>query len=335
MPATLMKKQSAILLLVLATVGLLLWRQQPAPQAIAIDQDNAIARTDEPIDPLPRSVSLDDTKVSLGERLFNEAQLSHNNTISCASCHSLARGGADQLPKSVGINGQIGEINAPTVLNAGYNFKQFWDGRADSLEEQVNGPIQNPREMGSSWNEVVAKLNQSSEYVRQFAVSYPSGISPDSIKDAIATFERSLITPDSRFDLYLRGDEQALTDQEKHGYRLFKEYGCSTCHQGAAVGGNLFEKFGVMNSEGRGTSKADLGRFNVTGLEKDKYVFKVPSLRNVELTAPYFHDGSAADLEDAVRTMTKFQLGRSLSSNDLEDIVKFLKTLTGRMPAKQ
>jgi cytochrome c peroxidase len=331
-----MKKQSIILMIVLAAVGFILWRQHPSHHiATAANNDNFTAHTDEPIEPLPRSISLDERKVSLGEQLFNESQLSHDNTISCASCHSLNKGGTDQLKKSVGINGQIGDVNSPTVLNAAYNFKQFWDGRAETLEEQVEGPIQNPKEMASSWTEVIAKLNRSSQYASQFAAIYPSGLNRESIKDAIATFERSLITPDSKFDRYLRGEEQALSAEEKRGYRLFKEYGCSSCHQGTAVGGNLFEKFGVMSSEGRGNSKADLGRFNVTGLEKDKFVFKVPSLRNVELTAPYFHDGSADTLDAAVKTMTRFQLGRSLSDSDLEDIVKFLKTLTGSQRPKQ
>jgi cytochrome c peroxidase len=331
-----MKKQSVILVVVLAAAGFFFWKQHPARQTIpAVQADDFITRSDEPIDPLPRFVTLDERKVSLGEKLFSDGRLSHNNTISCASCHSLNTGGVDRLPRSVGTDGQLGEVNAPTVLNAGYNFKQFWDGRADSLEAQIDGPVQDPKEMASSWLEVVAKLNQVSEYVGQFAAIYPDGINAESIKDAISTFERSLITPDSNFDLYLRGNEHALTEQEKHGYQLFKEYGCSSCHQGAAVGGNLFEKFGVMNSKSRGTAKADLGRFNVTGLERDKHVFKVPSLRNVELTAPYFHDGSAVKLEDAVRTMAKFQLGHSLSSSDLEDIVRFLRTLTGRARAKQ
>jgi len=189
--------------------------------------------------------------------------------------------------------------------------------------------------MASSWAEVIQKLNHSSNYINQFYALYQKSPDAESVRDAIAAYERSLITPDSRFDLYLRGDEQAITTQEKHGYRVFKEYGCASCHQGVAVGGNLFEKFGVMNNEGRGSSKADLGRFNVTGLEKDKYVFKVPSLRNVELTSPYFHDGSVATLEDAIRTMVKFQLGRSLSDSDVEDVAMFLRTLTGRPRTKQ
>jgi cytochrome c peroxidase len=184
--------------------------------------------------------------------------------------------------------------------------------------------------MGSNWPEVIAKLKQSPEYVNDFAAAYPDGIRSQNIKDAISVFERSLVTPNSRFDRFLRGEQGVLSANEQNGYRLFKEHGCSSCHQGTNIGGNLFEKFGVMTTrKGGNSAKADLGRFNVTGLEADKHVFKVPSLRNIALTAPYFHDGSSRTLEEAVNVMAVFQLGRSLTPSDTQDIVKFLNTLTG------
>lgn len=287
---------------------------------------------DEPILPIPTELNLDARKVELGEKLFNDSRLSHDNSISCASCHNLNLGGTDQLAHSVGINGQIGGINSPTVFNAAYNFKQFWDGRAETLEDQIDGPTHAPAEMGSNWEEIEEKLGTSPEYVSDFASLYQDGIQTRNIKDAIATFERSLITPNSRFDRFLRGDQSILTGDEKEGYRIYKSVGCASCHQGINVGGNLFQEFGVMgdyfNDRGNIT-EADLGRFNVTKKEFDKYVFKVPGLRNVALTHPYFHDGSAKTLEDAVAVMSKYQLGRELSPQEIGSIVKFLKTLNG------
>ncbi|MEP6848265.1 MAG: cytochrome-c peroxidase, partial [Acidobacteriota bacterium] len=286
----------------------------------------------EPITPIPTEISLDAAKVALGEKLFNDPQLSHDNTVSCASCHSMTLGGTDQKAHSTGINGQAGGINAPTVFNSGYNFKQFWDGRADTLEEQVNGPTHAAGEMGSTWEEIVSKLSQSPEYVSAFGQVYGAGVTDENIRKAIAEFERSLTTPDSRFDQFLKGNQDALTADEKEGYHLFKSVGCVSCHQGVNVGGNLFQEFGVMGdyfSDRGNLTKADLGRYNVTHRESDKYVFKVPSLRNVSQTHPYFHDGSAKTLEDAVAVMSKYQLGRPLSPDEIHSIVKFLKSLDG------
>ncbi|HEY6330919.1 MAG TPA: cytochrome-c peroxidase, partial [Blastocatellia bacterium] len=280
----------------------------------------------------PREVHLDGAKVALGQMLFNDPRLSRDGTVSCSTCHALTTGGCDRRDTSIGINGQAGPINAPTVFNSGANFKQFWDGRAETLEDQIDGPVQAAREMGSTWPEVIANVSKSSVYVASFSALYGDGIQPRNVKDAIATFERSLITPDSRFDQYLRGDKEALDSQEKRGYEIFKSYGCISCHQGVNVGGNMFQTFGVMADyfADRGhITKADLGRYNVTGDENDRYVFKVPSLRNVELTAPYFHDGSAPTLESAVRVMGQYQLGRRLSEDEINGLVKFLKTLTG------
>jgi len=291
---------------------------------------------EEPIRPIPQTLPLDSRKVLLGQKLFTDPILSHDNTISCASCHSLAKGGTDRRVRSIGINQAEGEINAPTVFNSGLHFKEFWDGRANTLEDQVDGPLLNTKEMGSTWNEVLAKVRVSSSYPVAFKQIYPDGIDAKNIRDALSEYERSLITPNSRFDRFLRGEKEAITQTEKDGYRKFKSYGCVSCHEGVDVGGNMFQPLGVMGDffANRTVTKADLGRFNVTGKEEDKFVFKVPSLRNIALTAPYFHDGSAKTLEDAVSTMAAYQLGRDLSPEDLAQIVAFLKSLTGEYNGK-
>jgi cytochrome c peroxidase len=282
----------------------------------------------EPIQPIPFRVALDAKKVVLGEKLFNEPRLSRDNSISCASCHNLLRGGVDGKARSVGINGALGSFNAPTVFNSGFNFRQFWDGRAATLEDQIDGPIQNPLEMASNWNEIVEKLRHSPDYATAFKASYSDGVQISNIKDAIATFERSLNTPNSRFDRFLLGESQILNSEEKEGYQLFKSYGCVRCHQGINIGGNLFQKFGVIAdpaSPRRGTS-ANSTSENRAAIPQ---VFKVPSLRNVALTAPYFHGGSTNTLEEAVEIMGQAQLGRELSTQEVNRLVRFLNSLTG------
>src|SRR6185436_12045908 len=257
---------------------------------------------DEPIKPLPQKMDLDARKVDLGKKLFHDKRLSKDNSLSCASCHDIAKGGVDGQQFATGIKGQVGPINTPTVLNSGLNFRQFWNGRAATLEDQAAGPVHNPGEMGSNWAEVLGKLNQDAALVGQFRALYADGLQPKNIQDAIATFERSLITP-SRFDRYLNGESNAINGDEKQGYQLFKNYGCVACHQGQGVGGNMYQTFGVLGNYFKDKGKvteADLGRFTVTKNELDRHVFKVPSLRNVELTAPYFHDGSAKTLEEAI-----------------------------------
>lgn len=297
------------------------------------------AQADEPIKPLqaPPAVFLDAKKIALGRLLFHDKRLSRDNSISCATCHDLARGGADGRVLPVGIGGAKGVLNTPTVFNSSLNFRQFWDGRAASLEEQVTGPVHDARELGSSWVEVTAKLAMDPQLRSQFNASYRDGITVRSIQDAIATFERTLVTPDARLDKFLRGDRSALSAEEQRGFQLFKNYGCIACHQGVNVGGNMYQTFGVLGDyfKQRGAvTVADLGRFNVTKNEADRHVFKVPSLRNVALTAPYFHDGSAATLADAVEVMFRYQLGRNASALDKELIVKFLHTLTGELDGK-
>ena len=289
----------------------------------------------EPLEPIPAQVDADPAKVELGKRLFNDPRLSKDGTVSCASCHDLANGGDDGRVVSVGVGGKPGVINSPTVFNAVFNIAQFWDGRAETLEEQIDGPIQSEIEMANLWPDVVTMLNEDKEYPALFAAVYPDAddpISRKTIRNAIAEFIRSLITPNSRFDKWLGGDEQALNAEEKKGYKLFKLYGCSSCHQGKNVGGNMFQVFGVLNEyfTRRGNiTKTDMGRFNVTGNEEDRHAFKVPSLRMVAHTAPYLHDGTAETLRDAVDAMFEFQLGRTAPDSDKDAIVAFLKTLAG------
>jgi cytochrome c peroxidase len=287
--------------------------------------------------PLPPVPDLPADKVALGKRLFFDPLLSHSDTIACATCHQLDRGGSDRQPVSVGIDGQKGGVNAPTVFNSSLNFVQFWDGRAASLEEQAAGPVHNPLEMGSNWAEVIPKLSGDESYRREFARIYKQGMTGETIVDAIATFERTLVTPNSAFDRFLRGDKEALNPLERSGLQRFLDYGCASCHQGAALGGNMFQRFGVMDSYLNDSAgrPADLGRFNVTALDKDKNVFKVPSLRNVEVTPPYFHDGSAETLEQAVIVMGRYQLGREFSGDDIKALVAFLRTLTGEWEGKR
>lgn len=293
----------------------------------------------EPVQPLPASIQVDQDKAALGKRLFFDPRLSTDNSISCAHCHDLNnKGGADGLNHSFGVEGREGSINSPTVFNAALNPAQFWDGRAETLEDQVEGPVTGHVEMASNWPDVVKKLRADATYRKAFARLYATGVTPVNIKHSIAEFERTLLTPNSRFDRYLQGDEEAITPAEKHGYTLFKAYGCVACHQGRNVGGNLFQTLGVMHdyfsdhppAKGNAAeTKAALGRFNVTGDPTDKHRFKVPSLRLSVLTAPYFHHGRYTSLAETIRTMAKYQLGRHIPDEDIRSIIRFLYTLPG------
>lgn len=292
----------------------------------------------EPIQPLPLKVTVDDKKIALGQKLFHDTSLSGDNTLSCASCHDLTKGGTDQAKVATGIKGQQGPINSPTVFNAMYNVAQFWDGRAKDLQAQAAGPVANPGEMGEQWDNVIAKLKQIPEYQNAFQTIYEQqGLTKETVTDAIAGFEQSLVTPDSRFDKYLRGDNGILTADEKSGYELFK-LNCASCHNGPAVGGLSFEKMGVKQDyfklRGGQLTEADNGRFNVTKEEKDRHFFKVPVLRNVEITYPYFHDGSVNNLNDAVRIMGQVQRNKNFNDTEINNIVSFLKTLTGTYSGK-
>ena len=289
------------------------------------------------IQPLPSHVELAPQKVTLGERLFHDTRLSSNDSISCLSCHGLTTGGVDNRAHSIGVNGALGDINTPTVFNSGFNFAQFWNGRSATLEDQIDGPVNNPKEMASNWPQVIAKLSRDATYPAQFSRVYRDGVTAPNIKDAIATFERSLVTPNSRFDKYLNGDSAALSANEKHGFELFQSYGCSSCHQGINLGGNMFGKVGLMGDyfADRGNpTDADKGRFDLNHDGRGMHVFKVPSLRNVARTAPYFHDGHIKTLRQAVATMAKYQLGRPLPVEDMNDIVAFLESLTGEYKGK-
>ena len=289
---------------------------------------------DQPVEgalqPLPLITYINNDWMRLGEALFNSTLLSSDNMVSCASCHLVSAGGEDGFPVSVGVNSKIGTRNSPTVLNAALNFKQFWDGRALSLSEQMLGPIHNPVEMNSNFPQIIKKLKNTPTFSNAFQRLASDGVTEKNIIKAIATYQESLITPGSALDRYLLGDNSALNKEQKIGLQKFTEYGCITCHQGRNVGGNLFQKLGRLDDVPAHLLK-DKGRFDVTKLEEDMHVFKVPSLRNVALTAPYFHDGSISSLHEAVKLMAKMQLGMSLSDDDVNDIVAFLNSLTGKV----
>jgi len=289
-------------------------------------------RSKEPIQPIPISFDYDTAKIELGKKLFFEPRLSKSGWISCNSCHNISTGGADNLPTSIGHKWMFGPINAPTVLNAKFNLAQFWDGRAKDLKEQAKGPIANPMEMASNHELAVNVLQSIPEYAQWFKEVYGNEkIDIDCVADAIAAFEETLTTPNAPFDLWLNGYDDKISASEQQGYTLFKEKGCIDCHNGFGAGGNSFQKFGVSKPYEKDTQT--LGRYNVTKNERDKYVFKVPLLRNIALTAPYFHDASTWSLNEAVNIMAEYQLGVKLAQDETGKIVAFLKTLTGDQPS--
>jgi cytochrome c peroxidase len=289
------------------------------------------AAEDEPIQPLVAAQVTDPAKVELGKKLWFDPRLSRSGFISCNSCHNLSMGGSDNVAASVGDRWQKGGINSPTVLNSVLNIAQFWDGRAKDLADQAGGPIENPIEMNSTHEIAVATLRSIPGYVAEFKSVYKvDAIDIQQITDALATFEATLVTPNARFDQWLKGDKTAITDVELKGYQLFKTSGCVACHNGPAVGGNMFMKMGVV-AEYKTDHPAE-GRSAVTGNVIDRFTFKVPTLRNVELTYPYFHDGAAQTLTEAVDIMGRLQLGRVYTEEENAQIVAFLKTLTGDQP---
>jgi cytochrome c peroxidase len=306
------------------------------PSAVTTTKPVTATQSHKSIQPIPQQIEIvdraDQLKVTLGEKLFQEVRLSANNQKSCLSCHSLKLGGADRLSHSIGINGMATAVNTPTVFNVRFNFRFNWDGKYANLADHLDALMTNPKVMGTQWPATIRSLQQLSAYVQLFDQIYPNGLTAANIKDALVAYELSLNTPNARFDRFLQGDQQALTPSEKEGYRLFKTSGCISCHQGVNLGGNMFQPFGVIGNyiTDRGQiTKADLGRFNTTKNEADRYVFRVPSLRNVALTPPYFHDGSAQTLPQAIAKMTQYQLGRSLPTEQIELIAQFLGTLTG------
>ncbi|WP_068635915.1 cytochrome-c peroxidase [Thauera butanivorans] len=307
-------------------------------KAIAVASALAVAGSawaatvrEEPIQPIEPAKVVNPAMVELGKKLYFDPRLSRSGFISCNSCHNLSMGGSDNLKTSIGDKWQQGPINSPTVLNSSLAVAQFWDGRAADLKEQAGGPIANPGEMAFTHDLAVDTLRSIPGYVSEFKSVFGSAaINIDKITQAIAAFEETLVTPNSPFDQWLKGDDKALTDRELAGYGLFKESGCVACHNGPAVGGTSFQKMGLF--EPYKTNNPAEGRAAVTGKDEDRMNFKVPTLRNVELTYPYFHDGEAATLEEAVDIMGRLQLGRKYSEQEISDIVAFLKTLTGDQP---
>lgn len=293
----------------------------------------------EPVRPIPDSVAVDARKVALGEALYHDTRLSGDGTISCATCHGINTAGVDNKQYSEGIKGQFGGVNAPTSFNACFNFVQFWDGRAATLADQAAGPPLNPVEMGSaSFDEIAARLNADAAFAAKFKTVYPEGLNEKTITDAIAEYEKTLVTPNSPFDRYLKGDKQALTAEQVEGYALFKEYNCATCHAGVNMGGLSYELMGKradyfkdreVNAKS-GLTDADNGRWAQTKVERDRYRFKTPTLRNVALTWPYYHDGSVPTLDKAIDMMARYQVGREMPAADVKKVQLFLEALTGQ-----
>lgn len=294
----------------------------------------AVGQTQEPITPIqpPKQINLGMSE--LGKKLFFDPRLSKSGFISCNSCHNLSMGGSDNLQTSIGDKWQQGPINSPTVLNSSLNLAQFWDGRAADLKEQAGGPIANPGEMAFSHTLAIDMLASIPAYQREFKQVFGKDkVDIDQVTLAIAEFEKTLVTPNARFDQWLLGKQDALSKDELAGYKLFKESGCVGCHNGEAVGGNSFQKMGLVEPY-KGNEKAE-GRSAVTGKDADRFNYKVPTLRNVELTYPYFHDGAANTLTEAVDVMGRIQLGKKFTPDENAKIVAFLKTLTGDQPSFQ
>jgi cytochrome c peroxidase len=289
-------------------------------------------RKSQPLVPLPLHVPADPARVALGERLFHDVHLSGDNAMACATCHRLEHGGADGLPRAMTATGTLLPRNTPTIFNVAFNVAYNWDGVVRTLEAHAERVLLSLSLMHTTWPALLAKLRTIPDYQAAFTTLYPGGLTPAHVLDALAIYERSLVTPNARFDRYLRNEPEALSSVERRGYAIFKAYGCVACHQGVNVGGSMFQKFGIFQEVPAPHDPArpvDLGRFLLTQVLRDREVFRVPSLRNVALTAPYFHDGRAPTLEAAVTIMARVQLGRMLSQEDTHAIVQFLHTLTG------
>jgi len=315
-------------------IGISLWIQAFSAQADNTSSE-AWKAAFQPLPQLAQSEAnpLSPAKVSLGKSLYNDTRLSLDNDLSCNSCHRLDSFGVDNQPTSSGHKGQRGDRNSPSSFNAALHVAQFWDGRSPTVETQALGPILNPKEMAMpSEAEVLKRLKSDPKTVQAFKAAFPGQSDPvtyPNVGNAIGAFERTLITP-SRFDRYLKGDTKALSSTEKRGAQLFVETGCTACHNGATLGGLSFQKLGLVKPY----PSNDLGRQGVTKQSTDTMVFKVPSLRNVDKTGPYFHDGSIKSLREAVSTMAEYQLGKKLSPEQVSDIVAFLKTLTAESTPK-
>jgi cytochrome c peroxidase len=293
------------------------------------------------IAPAPAGNPTTDAKIALGKMLYHDPRLSSTGTVSCSSCHNTMLGGEDNRPNSMGVNGQTGGRSAPTVWNAAFNTVQFWDGRADSLEAQAAGPVTNPIEMGmKSWDDVVARLEKIEGYQKAFDAAFGTEpISKDNATRAIAAYERTLITPNSPYDKFVGGDKTALTPQQVKGMEKVAELGCTSCHSGPAFNGpGVFQKFPMHGNgffEAQYHFSKDKGLAEVSKKAEDEHFFKVPTLRNIGLTAPYFHNGAVKDLDTAVQVMAKTQLDKDLSKEEIADIVAFLNALTGEFPEQK
>ena len=285
--------------------------------------------SNEPIKPIPQKIEYNKEKALLGRELFFDTLLSRDNSVACISCHNIYNGGADARPVSQGFEGKRGNIQSPTVLNAVFNFRQFWNGRAADLYEQAEGPLNNPVEHNMTPSLIEQRLKQNAHYAKEFNTLYKDGVTYKNAIDAIVEFEKALITPNSKFDRYLQGKTK-LTKKEKQGYTLFKQFGCISCHNGRNIGGNSFAKIGMFTPYQNDREYPD--RYSLTHNPLDKNVFKVPTLRNVALTAPYFHDASQKTLKDAIKAMGFYNLGMELTPDEIDAIEAFLKTLTGKLP---
>ena len=286
----------------------------------------------EPIYPIPKNIEVNTAKADIGEQLFFDTRLSRDNSIACATCHQLDTGGDDNLAKGISISGESQLFNTPSIFNALYNFRQNWAGSIKTPQEQIDDVVSSQNGFDNQWQNIISLLSTDKQLTTDFKQVYSDGINKTNIIDALVEFEKTLITPNSRFDRYLRNEDNALSRKEIEGYVIFKELGCISCHQGINIGGNLFQKFGVFYdymAERGNLSKHDYGRFNTTNRLIDQFVFKVPSLRNVAVTAPYLHDGSAKTLDDAISIMGRTQIGRTLTMDEVLSIKAFLITLTG------
>lgn len=291
----------------------------------------ASAQAAEPFQPLEPVADVDPARAELGKQLYFDPRLSKSGFISCNSCHNLSMGGSDNLPTSIGHQWHQGPINSPTVLNSRFSIAQFWDGRAADLKEQAGGPIANPGEMAATHELAVDVISTIPGYVDAIETIYGDGdVTIDRLTDAIAEFEKTLVTPNAPFDQWLKGDQSAMDAEALAGYELFKSSGCTGCHNGPAMGGTMFQKVGLIQPYD--TDNPARGRAGVTGQASDEMVFKVPTLRNIELTYPYFHDGQVQTLEEAVDLMGRLQLGREFSDTEIDQLVAFLKSLTGEQP---
>lgn len=278
--------------------------------------------------PIPADNSLTPEKIELGKMLFFEPRISASGVISCATCHNPALGWSDRIPRAVGHDGQVGERNTPTVLNSGFLSAQFWDGREPDLEGQALGPIEADVEMAMKLEDAIARLNEFETYRERFAEAFPNDDDPihvDNVAQALASFQRTLNTPNSPFDRFLNGDDQAMSEQQKRGMKAFVETGCVACHRGPNLSDSQFHRFELPGS-------TDEGRYVVTGEERDRFAFRTPTLRNVDVTYPYFNNGSVDNLHDAVKLMADQMLGRQLEEGVIDDMVAFMHALTGEMP---